>query len=258
VSSHVLHLHLSPRVLIPAECRLVLRWRLVAFGREVGVLLWLQGYWLELLLPGQEVLHSGHVQCPPEFPQVLQVGKLALGPFLPQHLFVGVETGGARDWLSVVLEAVGGGDGRFGKREGGRVEYLGGSEFQQVLLGCKQGVAFKRTVAVLLPETEGLRHDTGALGERIVVDIDMEGIYEIGEAGGELGRHELPLLEQKHLLVDLLDQQFELILIARLPSIKLQHSLLQSYHQHLQQIVVFRLLPACGKSAVHTHKIIIC
>lgn len=85
----------------------------------------------------------------------------------------------------------------------------------------------------------------------------MHRIYEIGEARCILRCHELPLLKQEHLLIYLLQQQFELVLITRLTCVKLKDSFLEGNDQGFEKGVVFGLLGAGGETTIDTHKIII-
>ena len=84
------------------------------------------------------------------------------------------------------------------------------------------------------PESQ-VRADAGALRHIIIIDLDTKLVHQVGKAGAVFGWHELPPFEQVHLLVDLLDEQFELILIALLALVELDESLLKGNYEGLQE-----------------------
>lgn len=147
----------------------------------------------------------------------------------------------------------------FRERESRRIKNFGSPQLQQILLRRQQLITPQPIIIriLVLPQTKSLRHDTGAFRHRIVIDRNMHRIYEIGEARCILRCHELPLLKQEHLLIHLLQQQFELVLITRLTCVKLKDSLLEGYDQGFEKGVVFGLLGAGGETTIDTHKIII-
>jgi hypothetical protein len=65
--------------------------------------------------------------------------------------------------------------------------------------------------------------------------------------------HEFHFLKFIHFLIDLLDEQLKLILIAGSLVIEFDNSLAQGESQLQEEMVVLGLLRSCSKSSIDTH-----
>ena len=103
------------------------------------------------------------------------------------------------------------------------------------------------------PESQ-VRADTGALGHVVIVDLDAKLVHQIGKAGAILGWHELPQFKQVHFLVDFLDEQLELVLVAFLALVELDEALLEGNYEGLEKGVVLVLLVPGREATVDAHR----
>lgn len=124
VSSNILHLHFSPRVLVPPEDYFILCWGFLAFCRKVPVFLIWGYHWLELLLPRQKILNAWHVHSPSQLPKVLEFTESRLRVLFLNEVLARIKT--SRTWhnfpLNFLILHVRCRDFLFREREGGRIE----------------------------------------------------------------------------------------------------------------------------------------
>ncbi len=121
--------------------------------------------------------------------------------------------------------------------------------FKVFLFNVIDGVEF------LFPQTEGLgHHATTDVRHGIEVNLDTEGVNQIGETCGVFRSHEFAFFEQVHFFVDFFNQKLELGLVAFLLLVELNESFFECNNQCLNQIIILCLLCTSCESAIDTHE----